>query len=384
MQQVDAAEREVAPCMDYESSRVTETGSASMYKIGVASVAASIALAGWTNAAEADLFSAKGPVIAIVADDLFLGEAEGYLSGAGTLAVQSQKNSAVSCLGQFTSSAALGGTGQMRCSDGATATFHFQRLSAVRGHGAGSSTRGSMSFTYGLTALESESYLKLPAGKKLAYGGNKLELVDISPPQAVAPANSAVAVAQAAAPAREVAPDVLLKAVTLEVIALIGKDKDIRGGNPAKVADLVETRILPLFDFPRMTQLAVARNWRLATPEQQKALTLEFKTLLVRTYSTALSTYRDQVIEYKPLRAAPDATEVTVRSDVKQSGGERMTIDYDMEKTRAGWKVYDIKIAGVSLVTTYRSTFASKVRDGGIEGLIKALADKNREVGLKT
>src|SRR4029077_18113152 len=138
------------------------------------------------------------------------------------------------------------------------------------------------------------------------------------------------------------------------------------------------------FDFARMTQTAMGRNWRLATPEQQKALTLEFKTLLVRTYSTALSRYRDQVIEYKPLRAAPDATEVTVKSDVKQSSRERTTIDYDMAKTPAGWKVYDIKIAGVSLVTTYRDTFAGRVRDGGIEGLIKSLSDKNRQGGLKT
>jgi phospholipid transport system substrate-binding protein len=184
--------------------------------------------------------------------------------------------------------------------------------------------------------------------------------------------------------AQAVAPDVLLNAVTSEVIAIIRQDKDIQAGDPAKVADLVETRILPLFDFTRMTRIAVARNWRLATPEQQKALTLEFKTLLVRTYSTALSSYRDQVIEYKPLRVAPDATEVTVRSDVQQSGAERLTIDYDMEKTPAGWKVYDIKIAGVSLVTTYRGTFAGKVRDGGIEGLIKSLSDKNRQGGLKT
>ena len=184
--------------------------------------------------------------------------------------------------------------------------------------------------------------------------------------------------------AQAVAPDVLLNAVTSEVIAIIRQDKDIQAGDPAKVADLVETRILPLFDFTRMTRIAVARNWRLATPEQQKALTLEFKTLLVRTYSTALSSYRDQVIEYKPLRVAPDATEVTVRSDVQQSGAERLTIDYDMEKTPAGWKVYDIKIAGVSLVTTYRGTFAGKVRDGGIEGLIKSLWDKNRQSGIKT
>jgi phospholipid transport system substrate-binding protein len=184
--------------------------------------------------------------------------------------------------------------------------------------------------------------------------------------------------------AQDAAPDVLLKAVTLEVLAIIREDKDIQAGDPAKVADLVETRILPLFDFARMTQLAVGRNWRLATPEQQKALTLEFKTLLVRTYSTALSSYRDQIIEYKPLRAAPDATEVTVKSEVRQPGAQRMTIDYEMEKTPAGWKVYDIKVTGVSLVTTYRGTFTTTVRDGGIEGLIKALSDKNRPGGLKT
>jgi len=184
--------------------------------------------------------------------------------------------------------------------------------------------------------------------------------------------------------AQDVAPDVLLKTVTLEVLAIIRQDLDIQAGNPAKVAELVETRILPHFDFPRMTQIAVARNWRLTTPEQQEALTTEFKTLLVRTYSVALAAYRDQVIEYRPLRAAPEATEVTVRSDVKQAGAERMTIDYDMEKTLAGWKVYDIKIAGISLVTTYRDTFASKVRDGGIEGLIKSLWDKNRQDRLKT
>lgn len=184
--------------------------------------------------------------------------------------------------------------------------------------------------------------------------------------------------------AQDVAPDVMLKAVTSEVIAIIRQDKDIQAGDPAKVADLVETRILPLFDFTRMTRIAVARNWRLATPEQQQALTLEFKTLLVRTYSTALSSYRDQVIEYKPLRLTPDATEVTVRSDVRQAGGERMTIDYDMEKTPAGWKVYDVKITGVSLVTTYRDTFAGRVRDSGIEGLIKSLSDKNRQGGYKT
>ena len=181
--------------------------------------------------------------------------------------------------------------------------------------------------------------------------------------------------------AQDVAPDVLLKAVTLEVIAIIKQDKDIQiqAGNPAKVADLVETRILPLFDFTRITQIAVARNWRLATPEQQKALTTEFKTLLVRTYSTALSSYRDQAIEFKRLRAASGDTEVTVKSVIRQPGTVPLTMDYDMEKTTAGWKVYDVKIEGVSLITTYRETFAGIVRGGGVEGLIKSLSEKNRQ-----
>ncbi|MDO8596067.1 MAG: ABC transporter substrate-binding protein [Sulfuricaulis sp.] len=179
--------------------------------------------------------------------------------------------------------------------------------------------------------------------------------------------------------AQDVAPDVLLKAVTLEVIAIIRQDQDIQAGNPAKVADLVETRILPLFDFTRMTQTAMARNWRLATPAQQMALTTEFKTLLVRTYSTALSSYRGQVIEFKRLRTVSGDTEVTVNSVMKQPGAEPLTMDYDMEKTAAGWKVYDIKFDGVSLITTYRETFAAQVRAGGVDGLIKSLSDKNRQ-----
>jgi phospholipid transport system substrate-binding protein len=333
-----------------------------MHKMLVTGFAASlgIGLAASPFPADADPFSAKGPVIAILAGELYVGEAEGHLDGSGTIAIHSQINPGVTCRGQFTSSAELGGTGQMQCSDSTTATFHFQRLTMLRGHGSGNHSRGSMSFTYGLTADESRTYLKLPAGKKLEHDGKQLALVDIPP-------------------AQDVAPDVLLSAVTLEVIAIIRQDKDFQAGNPTKVADLVETKILPHFDFARMTRIAVARNWRLATPEQQKALTAEFKTLLVRTYSTALSSYRDQVIEYKPLRAAPGATEVTVKSEIKQPGTERMTIDYDIEKTPAGWKVYDIKVAGISLVSTYRESFSSRVRDGGIEGLIKSLSDKNRQ-----
>lgn len=180
-----------------------------------------------------------------------------------------------------------------------------------------------------------------------------------------------------AAAAIDVAPDVLLKTVSSEVLAILKRDYD--AGNPSKVAELVEARILPHFDFPQMTRIAVALNWRSASPEQQGALVAEFKTLLVRTYSAALATYRDQHVEYKPLRAKPGDTDVTVRSVVLRPGVEALTIDYDMEKTEAGWKVYDIKVAGVSLIITYRASFAAEVREHGVDGLVKLLADKNRQ-----
>jgi phospholipid transport system substrate-binding protein len=182
------------------------------------------------------------------------------------------------------------------------------------------------------------------------------------------------------AQAQEPAPDVLVKSITEEVVAVLKQDKDIQAGNPKKIEELIEAKVLPHFNFIRMTRIAMARNWRLATPEQQKELTGEFKTLLVRTYSTALSNYRDQVIDYKPLRAKPEDVEVTVRSEVKQSGSSQpVAIDYEMEKTPNGWKVYDVKVGGVSLVTTYRDTFTSEVKERGVDGLIKSLAAKNRQ-----
>ncbi len=177
-----------------------------------------------------------------------------------------------------------------------------------------------------------------------------------------------------------VAPDVLVKSITEEVVTILKKDEDIQAGDSKKAAALIETKIVPHFNFIRMTRIAMARNWRLASPEQQKELADEFKTLLVRTYSTALANYRDQQIDYKPLRSKPEDTEVTVRSDVKQSGSSQpVSIDYEMEKTPNGWKVYDVKVGGVSLVTTYRDTFASEVRERGVDGLIKSLSTKNRQ-----
>jgi phospholipid transport system substrate-binding protein len=177
--------------------------------------------------------------------------------------------------------------------------------------------------------------------------------------------------------AQDLAPDAQVKNITNEVIGIIKQDKDIQAGNQKKINELVEAKVLPHFNFSRMTALAVGRNWPKANAEQQKTLTNEFRTLLVRTYSSALSTYKNQVIELKPLRAAAGDADVTVRTQVKQPGTEPVSIDYGMEKTPGGWKVYDIVVGGVSLVTNYRETFNAEIRDGGVDGLIKSLASKN-------
>jgi hypothetical protein len=149
-----------------------------MKEISIGILAACIGLAGFATPVNAGLFSATGAVIAILAGELFVGEAEGHLSGAGTLSIHSQRDPALTCFGEFTSSAALGGSGQMTCSDGTTATFQFQRMTVFRGHGVGSSSRGSMSFAYGLSHDEAGPYLKLPAGKRLFYNGIELAMVD--------------------------------------------------------------------------------------------------------------------------------------------------------------------------------------------------------------
>jgi len=185
-------------------------------------------------------------------------------------------------------------------------------------------------------------------------------------------------------PAQDLTPDALVRTVTQEVIAVIKQDKDIQAGNQKKTIALVEQKVLPHFDFTRMTALAMGVNWRKATAEQQQALVDQFRILLIRTYSTALSAYRNQVIEVKPLRAQPADTDVTVRSEVRQSGAEPVTIDYAMGKTPAAWKVYDVTVGGVSLVTTYRDTFANEIRTNGVDGLIKALSDKNRQLEARS
>ena len=173
------------------------------------------------------------------------------------------------------------------------------------------------------------------------------------------------------------APDVLVKSVTLEVIDIIQKDKDIQKGDRKKVIALIETKVLPHFNFQAMTSSAVGRNWDKASAEQKSRLIDEFRTLLVRTYSSALSAYSNQKFDFRPLRARPTDTDVTINVRVLQSGTQPVTIDYDMEKHPNGWKVWDVRVGGISLVANYRTEFDNLVRERGVAGLIKALQAKN-------
>ena len=178
--------------------------------------------------------------------------------------------------------------------------------------------------------------------------------------------------------AQEAAPDALVRGVTEDVLTIVRADKDIQSGNTKKAIELVEAKVLPHFNFTRMTQLAMARDWRQATPPQQKTLTDEFRTLLVRTYSKALTEYKSQTIDYKPLKMQPADTDVKVRTEIKQPGGKPIPLDYYLDKQSQGWKVYDIEVGGISLITNYREFFATEVRNGGIDGLIKSLQTKNK------
>jgi phospholipid transport system substrate-binding protein len=199
---------------------------------------------------------------------------------------------------------------------------------------------------------------------------------------ATAPVRTIALASGHAAESNRTAPDVLVSTTTLAVAAHLRQDRAAAVHNPGQGSEWIASTVLPLFDLQRMTELAMAHDWPLASVQQQAALVAEFGTLLVRTYVMALTSYRDQVIEYKPLHLAPDESTVTVKSTVSQPGGERLTLDYDMEKTLSGWKVYDIKIAGISLLTTYRSTFAEIVRDRGVDGVISSLSAKNRQAAV--
>jgi phospholipid transport system substrate-binding protein len=180
--------------------------------------------------------------------------------------------------------------------------------------------------------------------------------------------------------AAQEAPDALVKRISQEVLDLVKADKEIQAGNQKRVLDLVEAKILPHVDFQRMTALAAGRNWREATPEQQKQLISEFRALLVYTYSGAISQIKDQKVEFKPMRGDLSDTEVEVRSEVVQPRGEPIQLNYRLEKLPAGWKIYDVNVLGAWLVETYKSSFTAEIGKGGIDGLIKVLSEKNKKL----
>jgi phospholipid transport system substrate-binding protein len=172
-------------------------------------------------------------------------------------------------------------------------------------------------------------------------------------------------------------PDTLVKEVTEEVLNTLRTDAAIKAGDKKRAAELVETQVIPHFNFARMTQLAMGREWANASDEQKGQLITEFRTLLVRTYSNALTSYKNETVEFDPFRMTPEQTDVTVKTKVVRAGGRPIPIDYALEKNGEGWKVYDVSVAGVSLVTNYRETFASEIRAGGVDGLVKSLRTKN-------
>ena len=188
----------------------------------------------------------------------------------------------------------------------------------------------------------------------------------------------------AAAPAfAQEAPDAMVKRVSQDTLATIRSDPLVQSGNQTHIRDLIDVKLVPQFDFTRMTALAMGRNWRNATPEQQKQLTDQFRALLVRTYAGALNQYRSETIDYRPFKMNPDDTEVTVRTQVTKTSGQPVSIDYSLEKTPEGWKAYDVIVAGVSLVTNYRDEFSAQIKNGGIDGLIKTLSDRNKGAPAK-
>lgn len=180
--------------------------------------------------------------------------------------------------------------------------------------------------------------------------------------------------------AADEAPDALVKRLSQEILDIAKADKDIQSGNQKRVFDIVEGKILPYIDFNRMTSLAAGKNWRDASPEQQKQLINEFRTLLVHTYSGAISQIKDQKVEFKPFRGAPDDTEVEVKSQVIQTRGEPLQLNYRLAKSATGWKIYDINVLGAWLVETYKGSFAAEVTKSGIDGLIKTLVEKNKKL----
>ena len=191
-------------------------------------------------------------------------------------------------------------------------------------------------------------------------------------------AAAALALGAAAVQAQDVKPpDALIKEVSTDVLDTVKSDPSFKAGDVQKVMSLVDTKVMPYVDFQRMTSAAVGRYWRQATPEQQKRLQDEFKILLVRTYSGALAQVKDQTVQLKPTRSTPEDNEVVVRTEVRGKG-DPIQLDYRLEKTPAGWKIYDVNVLGVWLVETYRRSFAQEIGANGIDGLIGKLAERNK------
>ena len=184
--------------------------------------------------------------------------------------------------------------------------------------------------------------------------------------------------AQGTASASMSAPDALVKSLSEDVLASIRKDPTLQSGDIARLNGLVDEKILPYVNFEKMTRLAVGRGWRDASPEQRQALTREFRSLLVRTYAGAVSAAKDYQVQMKPFRSEPSETDVTVRTQAVPSRGDPIQLDYRLEKTAAGWKIYDVNVLGVWLVENYRNTFAGEINRGGIDGLIKSLTERNK------
>ena len=179
--------------------------------------------------------------------------------------------------------------------------------------------------------------------------------------------------------ADNMAPDVLVKTTTQDVTTILKRDKAAYANDPQKLYALIDAKVLPHFDFNQMTTLAMGRYWGQATPAQQQMLIKEFRTLLVRTYANALAAFNNQVVEFKSFSMAPEASDVTVQTQVKQPGAQPIPINYSMEKTAAGWKVYDVTIDGVSLVLNYRGSFGTEIRNKGVDSLIKTLVARNQQ-----
>jgi len=201
-------------------------------------------------------------------------------------------------------------------------------------------------------------------------------MIDLT--QRLAIALVALTVGLSSALAAPVPPDELVRQTIEEVLSVIRSDEKIQSGDLSRISDVMEQKIAPHFDFPRMTRLAVGRPWRQATPQQRSALVKEFRTLLIRSYASAFTMFKAIFVEYRPLRAGPEATDATVNTLIRLPGGAQpITVDYDMQLTDEGWKVFDVRIDGASLIINYRNIFAQEIQRGGVEGLLNSLIQKN-------